>query len=286
MIHVAVTGAGGLLGSELVTAFRDAGHSVVPLTRAEIDLERATSLVAITRGRPQLVVNAAAWTDVDGCARDPIRAMRINGEGAGRVAEAAGHAGALIVQISTNEVFDGASQAPYREEDATAPVNPYGASKLAGELAVAMAVPDHLIIRTSWLFGRGRGFPVRIVSAADRLAGGQPLAVVDDEWGNPTPAHELAVRIVQACALRLHDGGPRVLHLAGQPPTTRFAWARMILARERPGVEVTPIPSTAYERPSRVPPRAVLATQRAIDLGLPPIQWQNPSAASQRQVAG
>ena len=271
MSRVVVTGAAGLLGRELVRTFAAAGHEVMPLTHREIDLLHPSSLERISASRPEIVVNAAAWTDVDGCARDPERALRINGDGAGHVANAS--AGALVVQISTNEVFDGARHEPYAEGDEPNPVNPYGASKLAGEEGVARATDRHLVIRTAWLFGPHRGFPARLRAAAERAsAAGQPLRVVEDEWGNPTPVGPLAKAIVTAAERIGPKSGPRVLHLAGEPPTSRLAWARDVLA-DLP-VELRPITQAEYERPSHVPPRAVLDMSRARALGLPVMDWR------------
>jgi len=280
MSRVAVTGASGLLGRALVNAFRGAGHEVIPLTHAHVDLLNQPSLARITEANPDIVVNAAAWTDVDGCALDPERAMRINGDGAGLVAEAAARAGALAVQVSTNEVFDGKRQAPYEEDDLPNPINPYGASKLAGERAVADATDRHLVIRTAWLFDDGRGFPAKIRAAAERaIIAGEPLRVVEDEWGNPTPVEPLANAIMGATRMATPAEHPNILHLAGEPPTSRLGWAQVILA-DVP-VQLQPVKQAAYSRPSRVPAQAVLGTRRAHALGLPPIAWQSTTSATE-----
>ena len=133
MTRIVVVGAGGLLGRALLQVFESRGDEVIGLTHADVELTDPDSLEAIRTSRPGVVVNAAAWTDVDGCARDPDRAMRINGVGPGVVARVAAEAGALVIQVSTNEVFDGLERRTYLEDDATNPINPYGASKLAGE---------------------------------------------------------------------------------------------------------------------------------------------------------
>ena len=281
MSVVGVTGAGGLLGRQLVAAFEAAGDRVVGLAHPEIDLERPDSLAVIAEAGPDLVVNAAAWTDVDGCARNPERAMRVNGAGPGLVAEQAARAGASVVQISTNEVFDGSREQAYAEDDEPNPINPYGAAKLAGERAVAAATDRHLVIRTAWLFGPERGFPARIRAAALRAVEADDLlSVVEDEWGNPTPVASLATAIVAAWRLIGTPDHPRVLHLAGEPPATRLDWAREILA-DLP-VRVEPIRQADYPRPSRVPPRAVLAVDRARALGLPAIDWRAAMAEAAR----
>lgn len=275
MTHVIIVGASGLLGRALCRAFEERGDEVIGLTRADVDLTDPGSFEAIRTSRPGVVVNAAAWTDVDGCARDPDRAMRINGVGPGLVAEAATAAGALVIQVSTNEVFEGLEHRAYGEDDATNPINPYGASKLAGERAVAAVTDRHLIVRTAWLFGPARGFPARITAAADRAAAlGEALSVVEDEWGNPTPARELATVISAAASLAMADPELRLLHIAGEPPASRYTWAEKILAVHP--VAIRPTRQAEFARDSRVPPHAVLALDRARSLGLPAIRWATP----------
>lgn len=271
--RVAITGAGGQLGAELVRAFQAGGIETLALARPEFDITRPADLERLTSWRPEVVVNSAAWTDVDGCARDPERAMRINGEAAGAVAAAAGAAGALIVQISTNEVFDGTLDRPYTEKDEPNPVNPYGASKLAGERVVAAANPRHLIVRTAWLFGpRGTDFVTKIRAAADRAqAAGEPLRVVEDEWGNPTWTPWLAEAIAALISdPRRRDVG--VWHLAGEPPTSRRGWATHVLKDRE--IQILPITLAEYSRPSRPPERAILDTRQAQGIGLT-LAWMN-----------
>jgi dTDP-4-dehydrorhamnose reductase len=269
--RVAITGAGGRLGVELVRAFAAAGDEVLALARPEFDITRAADLERLTAWHPDVVLNSAAWTDVDGCARDPERAMRINGEAAGAVAAAAATAGALIVQISTNEVFDGTLDRPYAEGDEPNPINPYGASKRAGELAVAAANARHLIVRTAWLFGpRGADFATKILAAANRAwSAGEPLRVVDDEWGNPTWTPWLA----DAIAALVSDSrslDARIWHLAGEPPTSRRRWAEHVL--KDVDVQILPITLADYPRPSQPPRRAILDTGRAGAMGLT-LEW-------------
>ncbi len=277
--RVAITGAAGQLGRQLVRAFGEAGDEVLALSRPDFDVTDASHLARLTGWRPDVVVNSAAWTDVDGCARDPERAMRINGEGAGAVARAAADAGALIMQISTNEVFDGTLDRPYVEEDEPNPINPYGASKLAGEVAVAAASPRHMIVRTAWLYGGSTSFPEKIRAAADRVrAAGEPLRVVDDEWGNPTDVRWLAPavgRLVEP--VMAGSAGFGLVHVAGEPAVCRFDWARAILRGT--AVRIEPMRLADYVRESRVPQRAILDTSRAEGLGLDPFDWRVPFAA-------
>ncbi len=271
--RVAITGAAGQLGRELVRAFAGAGDEVLALSRPDFDITKPVDLDRLTAWHPDIVINSAAWTDVDGCALDPERAMLINGEAAGAVAAAAARAGALIVQISTNEVFDGTLDRPYTEEDEPNPINPYGASKLRGEQLTVSRGERHLIVRTSWVHGGGGDdFPAKIKKAAQRASPSQPLKVVADEWSNPTRVDWLAWAIERLIGLRasLPDEAD-VYHLAGSPPATRFTWARDILG---PTIPLVRIAADQYPRPSAVPRRAVLDVTRAASVGIPPGTWR------------
>lgn len=264
-MRVAITGAAGQLGSELVRAFRAAGWETVVLCRPAFRLEEPVLNV-----EADLVVNAAAWTDVDGCARDPDRAMRLNATAPGVLASRARDLGARLVQISTNEVFDGSDARAYAEGDPTDPINPYGASKLAGEEAVLASGADAIVVRTAWIFGGPRSFPTKILEVARRAAeAGDPVRVVADEVGNPTPAASLADRIVSLVAL---PAPPRIIHLAGEPAVSRHAWAARVLeAADLPAP--LPISRGEFARASTPPPHAVLDTSLARLLGLAPIAW-------------
>jgi dTDP-4-dehydrorhamnose reductase len=271
--RIVVTGARGQLGRQLVIAFEREGDTVIGLDHADLELGDSDAPRRLARLAADVIVNSAAWTDVDGCARDPQRAMELNGEAPGRLAAATGGATAFV-QISTNEVFDGERAEPYDEEAAPHPINPYGASKLAGEQLVASATPDHLIVRTAWIFGPGgTNFPSRILAAGLRARErGEPLRVVADEHGNPTWAPGLARSIVAA----VRSGLRGVLHLAGEPATSRHEWARTIL-EGLPDLEVVPITRAEFARSSTAPARAVLATARAASIGIPTIGWRAPS---------
>ena len=214
--------------------------------------------------------------------------MRINGDAAGHVAAAATRAGALVVQISTNEVFDGSMDRPYRETDDPAPINPYGSSKLAGERAVAAASTRHIIIRTAWLFSpRERTFPARIRAAAHRArAAGTALRIVVDEYGNPTWTPDLASAVVRISEAGIEAGVPSILHVAGWPPVSRFEWAEAVLADMQPAVRIGRISLDEYTRPSRVPPRAVLDVSLARGLGIEPSDWRSATATLAAAEAG
>ena len=253
--RVAITGAAGQLGRQLVRAFAESGDEVLSVARPEWDIESEEALRRLADWAPDVVVNSAAWTDVDGS-----------------VAWVAARAGALSVQISSNEVFDGARDEPYTEDDDTNPINPYGASKRRGEELVLAANPRSLVVRTVWLFGPGGvNFVTKILAASERAReASEPLRVVDDEWGNPTWTPFLAVDI----RALVDQDVTGIVHLAGEPPTTRFGWARAFLPDE---VDIRPISMREFQRASRVPPRAVLSTSKARGIGLPSRGWEIPS---------
>jgi len=286
LMRVAITGAGGRLGRALVSALEEApftgplGPLAWDLPDHDLD-EPASSDRLVRRDRPDVVVHTAAWTDVDGCATDPALALRRNGAAVGDLAAACVRAGADLVCISTNEVFDGlrTDGRGYGPGDEPRPVNPYGASKRAGEVAAQAAYlrhdgsaaseagaphatppagPQLAIVRTAWLFGPpGNDFPEKILAAADRArAAGEPLRVVGDEIGSPTYAPDLAEAIVELLASGVFAG---LHHVVNGGVVSRATWARAILDAAGVDVPVTEVSLSSWTRPSVVPPWAVLA---------------------------
>jgi dTDP-4-dehydrorhamnose reductase len=261
-VRVAVTGATGRLGSAVLDALgHGAGSLAIGWTRREFDLDApATAIPSLDRDRPDVVVHCAAWTDVDGCAREPALAERRNGLATGALAAACAERGVDLVAVSTNEVFDGrrTDRQPYRPSDETAPGNPYGRSKLLGETAAreafaASGAARLWIVRTAWLFGgSGRDFPAKIVEAARiALAAGQPLRVVTDEIGNPTFAGDLASGIVDLIG---DPGSAGVHHVVNDGFCSRADWARRVLRIAAVDVLTDDVPADTWHRDS-VPPR-------------------------------
>jgi dTDP-4-dehydrorhamnose reductase len=268
-MRVAVTGSSGRLGRALVQALADAPFTgpagPTAWTRADFDLDAPAGIGAILdRDRPEVVVHTAAWTDVDGCAREPALALRRNADATGVLARACAERGVDLVAISTNEVFDGSrtDRRPYAPDDAPSPANAYGASKAAGEAAAhaAFTGSDAIlgIARTAWLYGPpGRDFPRKILEAADRArTAGEPLRVVDDEWGTPSYAADVADAIVELLAENAHAG---THHLVGGGIASRADWARDVLTRLDSLVPIETVPSSTWWRPSAVPLWGVLA---------------------------
>ena len=248
-MHVLITGAGGQLGRELVDAF--AGHDVVACDHGALDVaDRDSAMAVIISARPDAVVHAAAWTDVDGCEGDPDRAYRVNALGTRHVAQAARLVGARVCYVSTDYVFDGAADRAYNEWDQPRPLSLYGRSKLGGEQELGT---DDTVVRTSWVCGRhGRNFVRTIVG---RAAQGDTLTVVDDQHGCLTLAADLAGMIRRLVVERR----PGLFHVTNQGPTTWFRLARdaVAIAGLDPDL-VRPI-ATAELDPPRAAPRPPFA---------------------------
>ncbi len=247
-LRILLTGAGGQLGTDLLG---QAGHhEVIAPTRPMMDVgDRDMVLAAITSSGPDLVIHAAAWTAVDACEADPDRAYRVNALGCRHVAEGARLAGAHLVAVSTDYVFDGTKEGPYLEWDAPNPLSVYGRSKLAGEHEIHTVLPGAAIVRTAWVCGRHGSNMVKTVLRLS--AGDGPLRFVDDQRGCPTFTEDLAAKLLELGVSRR----PGTFHVTNQGPTTWFRFARDVLdAAGRDPERVVPI-STADLDPPRPAPR-------------------------------
>jgi dTDP-4-dehydrorhamnose reductase len=232
-----------MLGQQVVRATGGEG-----LTRAELDVTDARAVRAAI-GPDDLVVNCAAWTDVDGAEEHPEEALRVNAEGAGNVAGAAG----AVVYVSSDYVFDGAKREPYLESDPVGPLSSYGRSKLEGERATAATNPRHFIVRSAWLFGPGGP---NFVDTMLRL--GPELRVVDDQIGSPTFTGHLAEAL--AALAGRDDFG--VHHMAASGRCSWFEFAREIFALADRDVELTPCTTEEFPRPAPRPAWSVLESER------------------------
>ena len=281
-LKVLVTGATGQLARSLSqTASSYADLDVRCVGRPELALETpgsAASVVATVR--PDLVINAAAFTAVDQAEAEADHAWQINAVGAGEVARAAHAIGAPLIQLSTDYVFDGQMRRPYREDDPTGPINEYGRSKLGGEAAVRAANPAHLIVRTSWVFSPfGRNFVSNMLGLAE---GRDEIRVISDQQGSPTSALDLADALL-ALARRIGSGDSRSLgrtfHLSGSGSCSWADFATEIFAASKrrggPTANVVPIPSAEYPTPAARPPYSILDNRAFIaefGFGLP--EWR------------
>ena len=285
-----MTGAGGRLGSALVAALADAPFTgpfgPIAWDRSAFDLDAPDGVVdRLDADRPEVVVHAAAWTDVDGCAREPGLATMRNGAATGVLAAACAARGVDLLVVSTNEVFDGArlDGVAYSPDDPVAPGNPYGVSKAEGERRAAEAFEaagkmggSLGIARTAWLFGApGRDFPSRILDAAEQArATGQPLRAVADEWGTPTYTADVADAIVELLA---DDAIAGIHHLVNGLFATRADWARYVVARAGLDVEIEDVPMSTWDRPSR-PPRWGVLAPTPLPSGEPMRPWPDAMA--------
>ena len=255
-----------MLARAVVEAATRLGHEVRALSQADLDItDAAATRDAVLGSRVQAVINCAAYTDVDGAEADWATAEAVNCTGAGNVAAAAAKAGASIVHVSTDYVFDGSKREPWLESDATGPLGVYGETKLAGEHAVAGACAEHAIVRTAWLFGAGgRNF----VDTMLRLGGARDeVAVVTDQVGCPTWTGHLAGALVEL-AERPDETG--IHHIAG---AGSCSWNELALeVFDRAGIDcrVRPASSDQFQRPAQRPAYSVLGSERANPLVLPP----------------
>jgi dTDP-4-dehydrorhamnose reductase len=278
-MRIAITGANGQLGRALQSTLakatcevdgeklRDA--EIIPLDLPQWDITNPHHTTQLAALRPQLVIHCAAMTDVDGCARDPERAFRVNAFGTQNVALACQRAGAAMVYISTNEVFDGSSARPYLEFDKTNPINPYGESKLAGETIAARLLHRLYVVRISWLFApNGNNFVRKILARADQYG---TLQVVTDEVANPTYAPDVAKAIWQLVT----TGHYGIYHLVNEGYCSRYEYAVEILRQAgRSHVPVQPITRAQFQRASRPPAFAPLRNTVGTALGIQLRPWQ------------
>lgn len=272
-MKILLAGHKGQLGRTLLPLLTP-HHEVLGIDLPEHDIADRAALERLTRAfAPDLILNTAAMTDVDGCARDPAAAYRANGLGPQNVALVAAACGAEVLHVSTNEVFDGAAAQPYHEWQARNPINAYGRSKLAGEWYTERLLTRFYIVRTAWLYAAGgRNFPHRMIQLADER--GQ-LRVVTDEVGNPTYVADLAAAIVQL--IQTHAYG--VYHLVNAGAASRYEFAQAIMALSgRGAIPVDPITSAEFQRASTPPPYAPLANYAAAALGIQPRPWPDALA--------
>lgn len=260
MIHSLVFGASGQVATALRRSLgAAAGHRITALGRADVDLsDPAAARDAVQRLRPDIVINAAAYTNVEAAEVDRAAVMALNVNGPAAAAAAAAEVGAPFIQFSSDYVFDGAKGAPYVETDAPCPLGVYGASKFAGEQAVAAANPTHVVLRTSWVYGAvGANFVRTMLGLAERR---DEISVVDDQRGAPTSAADLADNtrlIVERLILRPTPDIWGVFHLAGQGEATWCMLAGAVMAgsaaRGGPTAEIKPISTKDYPSPVRRP---------------------------------
>lgn len=268
-MRIAITGHKGQLGTSLERLLQPQ-HELLLIDIPVFDItDRNNVTQAIVNFNPDIVIHAAAYTNVDGCAREPDTAYLINALGTQNTALACQRAGAIMIYISTNEVFDGRASSPYLEFDATNPINVYGRSKLAGESYTKMLLQRFYIVRTAWLYAPGgNNFVRKIIRAADKRG---RVAVVTDEISSPTYAPDLALAIVRLMATDAYG----IYHFTNEGICSRFDFAAEILKQSGRGhIPVGPIVSDQYERISEPPPYTPLRNFCGASLGLTLRPWQ------------
>jgi dTDP-4-dehydrorhamnose reductase len=287
MKRILVIGRAGQLATALAEKSWPADIAVACRGRDRIDLAQpAAAREAVIAEKPDLVINAAAYTAVDKAESEPELAFAVNRDGPAALAEACQAIGAPLVHVSTDYVFDGSKRGAYVEEDPVNPASVYGASKEAGESAIRARLPAHVIIRSSWIYApMGQNF----VRTMLRLGRERPeLRVVEDQIGSPTAAEELA-RAVEGAAGALLAGGRDygTFHFAGSGSTSWFGLARAIFElAEGPRPRLIPIPTSGYPTPARRPANSVLDSSKFAHLyGVTARPWRDSLARCLRDIA-
>jgi len=252
-VKVLLTGRNGQVGYELERALAPLGE-VIALDRARLDLSDPTAIQHVVRdARPEVIVNAAAYTAVDRAESEPALAGAVNAVAPGVFAEEARRCGALLVHYSTDYVFDGEKQTPYVEDDAASPINAYGKTKLEGERAIQASGCRSLILRTSWVYGpRGHNFLKTVLRLARERS---ELRMVDDQIGAPTSSAAIALATVEMLG---RTGPEGLFHMTASGETSWRGFAEAIVARNHLQVRVVGIASQEYPTPARRPRNSLL----------------------------
>lgn len=273
-MRILLTGKNGQIGSALQRTLPQLGE-VIALDRSQIDLAQPPSIrEAVHAARPDVIVNAAAYTAVDQAETDESGAFAVNRDGPAMLAEEATKRGALLVHFSTDYVFDGAKASPYVETDAPNPLNVYGRSKLAGEEAIRATCCRHVILRTSWVYSEiGKNFLLTMLRLARER---KELRVVDDQQGAPTSSHMLAAATAEAIRALLHTpASAGVWHMTARGSTTWCGFARAIFEAKNIPVSVVPILSADYATPARRPRNSILHNSKLQNnLGISLPTWE------------
>ena len=279
-VRVAVTGAAGMLGTEIIAAAKSRSIDLVPWDLPDFDLsDRDATMRAIETARPAAVIHGAAWTDVDGCESDPAKAFLVNGRASAHVAEACREAGARMVMVSTDYVFPGDEDSPWLEDDRVGPLSVYGWSKLVGEEAVRSLGDAGAVARTAWLYAdHASNFLLTMLKLG---ATRTELAVVDDQRGSPTFAADLA-RILLDLAL---SGASGTFHATNSGAVTWNGFAKAIFEGAGLPVEVNAVSSAEFPRPAKRPENSVLADTRFATAGIAPMpSWEDGLARCLRRL--
>jgi len=278
-----VTGAGGMLGRDVVDVLTAGGAEVTAVTRADLDIADAAAVAAAVPGH-DVVVNAAAWTDVDAAEKNEAEATRVNGLGPQLLAAACAAGGARLVHVSTDYVFDGTATSPYAEDAPLAPRSAYGRSKAAGEQAVRQLLPDAAyVVRTAWLYGQHGGNFVRTMATLEKTK--DTLDVVDDQVGAPTWSREVARALAR---LVVSDAPAGTYHATADGQTSWCGLARAVFEEIGADPErVRPTTTDRFPRPAPRPAYSVLGHGAWPLAGVPaPGEWRSMLHAAAPAVTG
>jgi len=265
-IKILITGAAGQVGRELVDLCQIRGIPYISYTSTQLDITKESAVMyAIEKDMPTHVINAAAYTAVDKAEIEQEQAFAVNKVGVENLAKACKRINAKLIHISTDYVFDGEKPQPYTTADMTHPTSVYGLSKLAGEQAIANVFDNYFILRVSWVFGQyGNNFVKTMLRLAETR---RAISVVNDQYGAPTPAVDIAQCLLQEAVLHAFNG---VEHLESSPGMTWHQFAETIFTLAGKDINVQAISSAEYPTPVKRPKNSKLASSR-----LPIIEWQN-----------
>ncbi|CAJ1501875.1 dTDP-4-dehydrorhamnose reductase [[Mycobacterium] kokjensenii] len=281
--RIVITGAGGQVGTFLTARAAQAGLDTLALTSADCDIADPAAVDGLALRPGDVLINCAAYTAVDAAETDRERAHAVNAAGPGHLAAACARAGARLIHISTDYVFDGdfggEPPRPYEPGDATRPLSVYGSTKLAGEQAVLTGSADALVVRTSWVYTGAAGGSDFVAVMRDRAAAGADVAVVDDQVGSPTYTGDLVDALL---ALAAAPPSARVLHAANDGAVSRFDQARAVFAAVGADPErVRPVSSAQNPRPAARPAYSALSGVESAKAGLTPLRrWSDALSAA------
>ncbi len=272
-MRVTLFGATGLLGQDLVHALE--GEQLTALSSKDADLrDRVRVNRVVSDSKPDWIILAAAYTDVDGCESNSDYALAVNCEGAVHVAQAARQVRSHLLFLSTDYVFDGAKAVPYETGDLRNPINVYGQTKARAEVRLLDILPDVCIVRTSWLFGRGgKCFPATILKLASKrpeISAAPQISVVTDQRGSPTFTQDLAPAVVELC--RQQASG--IVHATNSGDCTWYDFAKEIVRQAALPAEVKPVTTGEFQRPARRPAYSVLAPSSLHAQGIQMPDWK------------
>ena len=265
-MKILITGSNGMLGHDLISVLND-NHDLILTTSKTLDITDEKKVMdLISESKPDIVINSAAYTDVDGCETNQDLAFSVNGEGVGNLAKACSEVDSALVHISTDYVFDGSARSPISEDGEIGPISIYGKSKLKGEQAILDNLDKFFIIRTAWLYGvNGKNFPKTMLELAENHS---EITVVYDEVGTPTYTPDLAEAISELIETDYYG----IYHITNSGSCSWCEFARYIFEIAQKDVKVIPVTASEFARPAPRPSYSVLDNKNWIENGFEPLR--------------